>query len=164
MKSFQASELERTGCRQIREANFWKPTLLFSMSSSSRSPYRTLSGMGGMTTTDPYLVTRQPWSQEKCWKLCCEVVIRYIVVIVILLNLPASDLDVGEARGDPVHHYSLDPSVLGQLLAWADLAGVTGLRIRRGPGTGQRHVVDVYVDYRSFILTDICVKAYWFFS
>ena len=75
------------------------------------------------------------------------------------LTAPATDLNVAEARSDPVHDNSLDPPVLRHLPARADLTGEAGLRVRSGPGTGQCTVIDVDLDGRSFILTKICSGA-----
>ena len=69
-------------------------------------------------------------------------------------------MNVAEARSDPVHDDGLDPPILGNLPSWADLAGEAGLRDRSGPGAGQCTVVDVDLDDRSFILTEICSGAY----
>ena len=76
------------------------------------------------------------------------------------LTAPATDLNVAEARSDSVHDDGLDSPVLGHLPARADLAREAGLRDRSGPGAGQCTVVDVDLDDRSFILTEICSGAH----
>ena len=96
--------------------------------------------------------------------LLSKVVINSSTTELMIRYWPATHLNVVEAWCDPVPDGCLHPPSLGQFLSRADLTGVTCLRIRCGPGTGHRHVVYVYLDYRSIILTEIFVKAYWFIS